>query len=452
MGGIPSDLTGTGIYLRRIFSSWPAERVASVAARGPINQPDWTSCCEHYCLGDLELKVIPALRVFATPRQSQVLRPDFTQPSVLEVTKPNLGVKNFAMPPAKFLWRALLKTLGGSDLFYRVEVSKQLAEFILKFQPDVIYGHCASLTSVRILANIRRHFPIPLVVHCMDDWPTTIYKGSCAEGMHRKLFLKEFSQLIKSAALVIGICEEMANEYRDRYEREVHYLGMPVDLEAYEAVRRKNWTAGRPFRLQFAGRVGWALKQSLSDIAYAIGSLNSEGMDIVFDILTFNPLELDEFCRDSEHVHVKSAVEPRELAVQQALADVLIVCLDHGALPFTQARYSMPSKLPGCLASGTPILAYGPRGLPFIEYARRSGWGIVVDVCDPDYLKETIKSLVNSVQLREHYGRNALALASRNHDTKSISREFSELVVSATARDGNVKDQIYDADQSHEWH
>ena len=431
VGGVLSDRTGTGVYLRRLFGSWPAESVASVAASDSVQQPDWRSCCQHYCLGDAELKLTPLLRPFVPPRLSRILNSNVSQPHVVSGQEGSAPEGNYARHFARMCWRGLLKIAGGGEAFYRFGISKQLLDYVTQFNPDVIYGQCSSLTSVRVLANIQKAFPVPLVVHCMDDWPTVIYTRPVAERLYRQVYLMELFQLMKSADLLIGICEEMTAEYRNRYNRPVHYVGMPVDLKAYEGVSRQDWGPGRPFRLQFAGRVGWALNQSLSDIAHAIESLNSEGMNIILEIFTFNPLQLEDFCRESACVQVKDAIEPNELAHHQALADVLVVCLDHGTLPYRQARYSMPSKLPGCLASGTPILAYGPRGLPFIEYARRSGYGIVVDVRDACHLKAAIRNLFNSTELRESYGRKGMALAAKYHDAKVISLHFQELVARA---------------------
>ena len=84
----------------------------------------------------------------------------------------------------------------------------------------------------------------------------------------------------------------------------------------------------------------------------------------------------------------------------------------------------MPSKLADCMASGTPILVYGPAGLPVVEYARREGWGMVVDRRDPVALGLAVRELMDSTVLREKLGTTAQRLAAERHDATAVSREM----------------------------
>jgi glycosyltransferase involved in cell wall biosynthesis len=114
----------------------------------------------------------------------------------------------------------------------------------------------------------------------------------------------------------------------------------------------------------------------------------------------------------------------------QAASDVLIICYDFDSESFRQARFSMPSKLPECMASGTPILVYGPAGLPVVEYARREGWGKVVDSPDPVALQCALRELMDSIILREQLGEKAKRLAVEMHDAKMVSERFRSILKS----------------------
>jgi glycosyltransferase involved in cell wall biosynthesis len=112
----------------------------------------------------------------------------------------------------------------------------------------------------------------------------------------------------------------------------------------------------------------------------------------------------------------------------QVEADVLVICLDFDPESILQAKYSMPSKLAGCMASGTPILVYGPVGSPVVEYARRESWGKVVDKRDIFVLKEAIQELIDYASLREQLGRKATRLATEKHDAKIVSDEIRNIL------------------------
>ncbi len=252
-------------------------------------------------------------------------------------------------------------------MLYRAGPSPELLAWAREFQPQVIYGRCGTLKSIQFLRRTRQALGIPLLLHLMDDWPENLYRNGWLSGLLRPRFLSEFAEVIRSADVVIAICREMAEEYERRYDRSVLWLPTPVELDAYQAAARTQWTAGRPFRLRFGGRVGWAIRESLADIARAVHALRQEGADVAFDLVTFRTEEVPAACRTADGVAVQTPGPLADLPRLQAKADVLVICYDFDPESVRQARYSMPGKLAECMASGTPILVYAPPGLPVVE-------------------------------------------------------------------------------------
>jgi glycosyltransferase involved in cell wall biosynthesis len=177
--------------------------------------------------------------------------------------------------------------------------------------------------------------------------------------------------------------------------------------------------------------VGWAIRESLADLARAIHTLRQNGADVVFDLVTFQTEHVPAACLASTGVNVQIPGPLTALPRLQAEADVLVICYDFDPKSFRQARYSMPSKLADCLASGTPTLVYGPPGLPVVEYARREGWGKVVDRRDPAALQTAVRELMASAALREQLGRTAQRLAAERHNAKMVSKSFRAMLQKA---------------------
>jgi glycosyltransferase involved in cell wall biosynthesis len=331
-------------------------------------------------------------------------------------------------------WPAIRRLTGGGEIFFRVEPSQQLLSWVRDFEPQVIYGQCTTLNGVRFLRRMHQLLGIPLVLHFMDDWADTRYRKGWFAKAFRRHFESEFRELVQSADVAIAICQEMAEEYEKRYQRPVLWLPMPVELEAQQVVARRQWTAGRPFRVRYGGRVGWGIRESLADLARTVYALRKEGADVEFVIAAFEPETLPDICRTLPGVNVQIPGPLTDLPRLQAEADVLLICYDFDPTSFAQARYSMPAKLAPCMASGTPILVYGPAGLPVVEYARRDGWGHVVDQRDPVALQGAVRELMESALLREQLGRTAKHLASERHDAKVVSKRFYEVLEKATKK------------------
>ena len=427
VGAYFSEETGSGTYLGRLFSNWPIDCVATVC--GDTSSLDWNHCTRHYRVGDQEFKLQAPFKWFYPSRVSgQIL------PSTSDSTPKNLVLSSMSVSRrmAKDIWHMLLRILGGGDsagdILYQVRPSPKLILWAHDFNPEVIYGHFSSLNSLIFLFRMQQALAIPLVLHFMDDFPEALYRSGFASRYLRRNYLREFERLVHSAGVAIGICQEMAEEYQKRYCRKIISLPMPVEMKAYETLVRAQRVANQPFRLRDGGRVGWAIHDSIMDIALAVHKLRQVNVDVTFDIVTFQKDKVPINCLNLDGVTVQQPGPLTDLPRFQLEADLLVICYDFDAESFRQARYSMPSKMADCMASGTPILVYGPAGLPVVEYARREKWGKVVDSRDSEVLESAICEIMTSALLRDQYGKKANRLAGEIHDAEIVSNSLKTIL------------------------
>jgi glycosyltransferase involved in cell wall biosynthesis len=206
---------------------------------------------------------------------------------------------------------------------------------------------------------------------------------------------------------------------------------MPVDWSVWEPYARRDWKASGTFRIRYGGRVGWSVHESIVAVSRAVDRLRVAGEDVAFDVRTFTPELLASSLEGLRGVTLQSPEPFETLPASQAAADALLICYDFGDKSIHAARYSMPGKTAECMASGTPCLVYGPAGLPVVEYARREGWGLVVDDPSPGAIDEAITRMKGDANLRETLGRRALELVRLRHDARLVAEDLRRQLAAA---------------------
>src|SRR5207253_6847317 len=117
-------------------------------------------------------------------------------------------------------------------------------------------------------------------------------------------------------------------------------------------------------------------------------------------------------------------------ALQSAAALLLPVNFDDESVDFI--RYSMPTKVPAYLASGTPIVVYGPPNVAQIEYASQEGWAHVVTEQDITALSAAMDRILHDDALRDRVSTRALDLARRNHALPVVREAFQNAIARLT--------------------
>src|SRR3546814_2418481 len=73
---------------------------------------------------------------------------------------------------------------------------------------------------------------------------------------------------------------------------------------------------------------------------------------------------------DLRGVQVQGLVAGSEYERTLAKSDALLIAYNFDPASTGYIGYSLANKMPECLASGAPLLAYGPRGVATIDYLR----------------------------------------------------------------------------------
>jgi len=109
----------------------------------------------------------------------------------------------------------------------------------------------------------------------------------------------------------------------------------------------------------------------------------------------------------------------------------LVLPINFDATSIRLIRYSMPTKLPSYIASGTPILVYGPAGTAQVEDARQHGWGLVVDHRGLEGVRSALLRLRDDTALSQALTTRGRALALERHNAEIVRPRFQRRLADA---------------------
>jgi glycosyltransferase involved in cell wall biosynthesis len=421
--------TGGGITFSNLFRGWPMDRLATVH-----DDPEPTTddvCRRYYTLGPAELDYVWPLgalrrRMHADERVG------------------NRATSN-AASTASGSSTAMLKSLAiamlGDAPPQRARLTPRLAQWIGEFRPQLLYTILGNNAMMDLIEAIRVRFDLPLVVHIMDDWPSSAYRRGICGPVQRLRMQAHLRRFFASANRCLAISDAMADAFEERYGAHFEAFQNTIDIPACAPPAKADLTAGRPADILYVGSIfANAQLNSLFDCAEAVSRLAARGHDVRLTIAS--PSGHGERYRHllevSRAVRVEGPIRDDDAFFRRiAKADLLLlpVNFDNDSVRFI--RYSMPTKVPAYLISGTPILAYGPAATAQVAYAKRVNWAVTVESPGAEGLADAMLTALGDVDLRKRLVECARKAAACNHDAAQVRVRFQrclcELVPGAGA-------------------
>lgn len=416
-----NGITGGGITFSNLFRGWPQDRLFTVH-----NDPvpvSFDVCRNYYRLGAGEIGRWPHL----SGAPGHVEQDDEAVP-MPQAAAPRSGALRQA--------RAFLVGTPWPD---HGRLTPELTRFIEQAKPDLIYTILGTMGMTGLVRDIRDRFQLPVAVHFMDDYFATLYRGGLLSPLLRARLKALTDDVVEKAALRLAIGNGMAAAYEQRWGKSFTAVQNAVNVEAIVPSNPER-DPQAPLRLAYIGSIfPYAQSQSLADIAASVARLADAGRNVALDI--HSPLHLAEPFRSSLEIH--PAIRLHDTIKDDAgfyraitTVDALLLPVNFDPASIAYIRHSMPTKVPAYLASGTPILAYGPAATDQIAYARREGWGLVVSQRDPRLLDQAIAALAGDNALRSRISTRARAVASR-HDVRHVLVQFQGLLAQAAENEAN---------------
>jgi glycosyltransferase involved in cell wall biosynthesis len=415
-----NHLTGVGVTYSNLFAGWPKDRLATV--HNDLVPTSDDVCDKYFVMGRAEIDLVGPLRAVRSYRDRRSKSP---------------ASSDAVAGPVPSGVRGVIARIQGNSAPYRARLTPALEAWIADYRPELLYTTLGSNAFMELSGLIRRRFGIPVVVHMLDDWPSLHYRRGLFAPIELARMHKLIAETMSTAELCMGICPEMCDAFAQRYRRPFASFQNCVDIARWRSVARSNSATGSsPFRVLYFGSVfPNAQLAALADFCRSIVRLNAGGVPVHLDIVSPSfyvaphraALEIDPAIR-----LVEPTQDDHEYFSTLAAADALVIPVNFDAESVAYIRFSMPTKVPAYMASGTPILVYGPRGAAQVDYAAREGWAHVVSEPDPAALDSGLRRILTDEPLRASLRLRAQALAGARHDMTRVRGNFQDALKAAS--------------------
>ncbi|MBC7980535.1 MAG: hypothetical protein H7Y36_08235 [Armatimonadetes bacterium] len=273
------------------------------------------------------------------------------------------------------------------------------------WMPDLVYAFVYSGETLNYAAWIAKSLGRPLIAHVADDGIENFGRAGGAS----------VRRILSEAQARIVISEEMRVEYERRYELPFEILHNGAAEEFFEGAE---FGMNDELVVRYLGSVVPNHHfNSIEDIASAVRQFNQSGGKARFEICGGEwTREHGASIADGDAVIYRGAVDRETGRRLLQTADLLVVPVTFDRRDFSSVRFSLPTKVPEYLASGSPTLIYGPEGAAPVEFCRRHNVGSVL----------TERSVPRLVEFLERLAMDPITLRTKaKEDREYIRQHFS---------------------------
>ena len=285
--------------------------------------------------------------------------------------------------------RFLLSFLAGKIPEWRGSYSSSWIRKNLSEQFSSVYAFVYSPECMKYAHWIAKKSKVPLVVHLADHSPEFERSSS--------------NETLRGASKLVCITEEMKSKYERTLERkdiEVLHYGAEQACSEIASPLLEPFSPQNPFVLCFIGSLFSNLHgDCIEDFFEAVSEIRVKYPWIEFHLYgQRQPADFlqDLICLDGFTHHGVVPVNKKFDVMEKA--HCFVIPSSFKEEKHRHYRYSFPTKLPELIASGRPILSYGPKGTATNRILETNNLGIRIHDRSVPKLVESLETLVSQYQ------------------------------------------------------
>lgn len=402
------DTNNGGNVLSNIFSAFPDADIAQIYCSGEL--PQNSICQKYFQISDSMLLTGKAGRVL-DERDYSLDNAD--QQNIVE-NKVKSRIPKLLREDI-LLARELMWTLSNWK-------TKQLNQFIIDFQPDVIFAPCYSYFHVSKLAlYVKSIAQCPMISYISDDnYSLKQLKISPSFWINRLITRKWIRRHFSACSFVYTMTETQKNEYEALLKRPMKVLCKSAEFVTSEKV------VGTPIRFIYAGGLYLNRWKMLIELAKIMQEINRNDIKVELHVFSSSKISsrIEKKLNDGRNSFFHKSIPYHELMKCYQEYDVAVHVESFDLKNRLVTRLSFSTKIIDCMNSGCAILAIGPRTQAGISYLRDNDAAICVD--NKKKMYSVLNELVNSPELIRVYSKKANELGKKNHNKKNIEKKIKQ--------------------------
>jgi len=394
------------LLVRNMFGDWPMENIAQIYTGCYSGQGEF--CGQYFKIGSAERRfgsvfgLLKRLGVKASSGQSVKNSKAKCHSSFVK----SLAIKIAANVIDSGLW----------EVIFRIRCSAGLSDFVNKFKPEIIYTQGYSIGITRLALQLSEQFKVPICYFFIDDWHSYLYQHSLLHKEVDYLAITLARRASLKFALGPKVCEAVSKRYNTSFE-------CIYNADSISRFRVKQIKTKSDNRIIFGltGSLYLGRSTCICDLLNAFKFLNINAIIRVY--CTSVPVDVPRELIDSECVEFLPL--PSHAGLPQALVecDILFLPESFESIYRSAIELSLSTKSHLYMMSKRPILVYGPEWSGTVDYAKKFGWGLVVDSNNIYDLACGIKQIITP-SISEKYVHKSYEIATTNHDINILKNKI----------------------------
>lgn len=407
-----NNTTGTST-ISSILEGYPKECIANIFLRA--DKPNSNICDKYYRID--ELKVLKSI-INRNTKTGYIVTPeadvDFAEERNVQL---QLKEKKNNLTPfiRDFVWK-----IG-------VWKTKELKEFVLGFNPDIIFFPAEALIHFNNIGlYISKLLKKPIGLFFWDDNFTYKPVNGILPKLYRFFQNRNIKKIAKKSSFSFAINKKMQAECFSELGIKPVLLTKPM---ANTEVSKPYCYSGKTIKILYTGSIYIGRGETILELVNAIKKVNAAGSNFFLEIYTNSVLSDEE--KKQYNVGGVSAVLPpvtkEEVLKLQQGADILLFAEALEGEYKYAARLSFSTKIIDYLSARRCILAIGPSDIAPIEYFKSNDIAFVAN--DSDSIQNALLRISDSPDCMSYYAEKAYEYGLNNHSKSYIFSKFEETIL-----------------------